>query len=53
MNIICLLQKTSLVPSYLWDKMWDTVWKRCMKQAQLHKSVDKILAQVYIFLFYV
>ena len=31
MNIFLLLQKISLVPSYLWDKMWAPVWKRCMK----------------------
>ena len=31
MNIFYLLQKISLVPSYLWDKMWAPVWKRCMK----------------------
>ena len=31
MNIFHLLQKISLVPSYLWDKMWAPVWKRCMK----------------------
>ena len=31
MNIFQILQKTSLVPSYLWDKMWAPVWKRCMK----------------------
>ena len=32
MNIFQILQKISLVPSYLWDKMWAPVWKRCMKQ---------------------
>ena len=31
MNIFQILQKMSLVPSYLWDKMWVPVWKRCMK----------------------
>lgn len=31
MNIFQILQKISLVPSYLWDKMWSPVWKRCMK----------------------
>lgn len=31
MNIYQILQKMSLVPSYLWDKMWTSVWKRCMK----------------------
>ena len=31
MNIFQILQKISLVPSYLWDKMWAPVWKRCMK----------------------
>ena len=31
MNIFQILQKISLVPSYLWDKMWVPVWKRCMK----------------------
>ncbi len=31
MNIFQILQKMSLVPSYLWDKMWAPVWKRCMK----------------------
>ena len=31
MNIFQILQKVSLVPSYLWDKMWAPVWKRCMK----------------------
>ena len=31
MNIFQILQKISLVPSYLWDKMWASVWKRCMK----------------------
>lgn len=31
MNIFHLLQKISLVPSYLWDKMWAPVWKQCMK----------------------
>lgn len=27
-----LLQKLSLVPSYLWDAIWAPVWKRCMRQ---------------------
>ena len=31
MSIFSLLQKLSLVPSYLWDVMWAPVWKRCMK----------------------
>ncbi len=31
MNIWIILQKISLVPSFLWDKMWAAVWKRCMK----------------------
>ena len=31
MNIFQILQKISLVPSYLWDKLWASVWKRCMK----------------------
>lgn len=31
MNIFQILQKISLVPSYLWDKMWTPVWKRYMK----------------------
>ena len=31
MNIFQILQKISLVPSYLWDKMWAPIWKRCMK----------------------
>ena len=31
MNIFQILQKISLVPSYLWDNMWAPVWKRCMK----------------------
>lgn len=31
MNIFQILQKISLVPSYLWDKMWAPVWKHCMK----------------------
>lgn len=31
MSIFSLLQKLSLVPSYLWDAMWALVWKRCMK----------------------
>lgn len=26
-----LLQKLSLVPSYLWDALWAPVWKRCMR----------------------
>ena len=30
-HFLMLLQKISLVPSYLWDKMWAPVWKRCMK----------------------
>ena len=29
--LLRILQKISLVPSYLWDKMWAPVWKRCMK----------------------
>lgn len=32
MKVFRLLQKMSLVPSYLWDMMWAIVWKRCMKQ---------------------
>ena len=31
MKVFRLLQKMSLVPSYLWDMMWAVVWKRCMK----------------------
>ena len=31
MKVFRLLQKMSLVPSYLWDIMWAVVWKRCMK----------------------
>ena len=31
MSIFSLLQKLSLVPSYLWDAMWAPVWKHCMK----------------------
>ena len=31
MSIFQILQKLSLVPSYLWDAMWAPVWKRCMK----------------------
>lgn len=31
MNIWIVLQKISLIPSYLWDKMWAVVWKRSMK----------------------
>ena len=31
MNIWIVLQKISLMPSYLWDKMWAVVWKRSMK----------------------
>lgn len=31
MKVFRLLQKMSLVPSYLWDMMWAIVWKRCMK----------------------
>lgn len=27
-----LLQKLSLVPSYLWDALWAPVYKRCMKK---------------------
>lgn len=27
-----LLQKLSLVPSYMWDAIWAPVWKRCMRQ---------------------
>ena len=30
-NIFQILQKMSLVPSYLWDKMWTPVCKRCMR----------------------
>lgn len=30
-HFLMLLQKISLVPSYLWDKMWAPVWKWCMK----------------------
>lgn len=26
-----LLQKLSLMPSYLWDAIWAPVWKRCMR----------------------
>lgn len=31
MNIWIVLQKISLVPSYVWDKLWSPVWKRSMK----------------------
>ena len=31
MNIWIILQKASLSPSYLWDKLWAPVWKCCMK----------------------
>lgn len=34
MNNTCfifLLQRISLVPSYLWDVFWTPIWKRCMK----------------------
>lgn len=31
MNIWIVLQKISLMPSFLWDKMWAVVWKHCMK----------------------
>lgn len=31
MNFFQILQKISLMPSYLWDKIWAPVWKRCMK----------------------
>lgn len=31
MKVFRLLQKMTLVPSYLWDMMWAIVWKRCMK----------------------
>ena len=31
MKVFRLLQKMSLVPSYLWDMMWAIVWERCMK----------------------
>lgn len=31
MNIFVILQKMSLAPSFVWDKMWSLVWKRCMK----------------------
>ena len=30
-HFLMLLQKISLVPSYIWDKMWAPVWKRGMK----------------------
>lgn len=26
-----MLQKLSLVPSYVWDALWAPVWKRCMR----------------------
>lgn len=29
--IFNILQKISLVPSYLWDMMWAPVWKHCMR----------------------
>lgn len=29
MNIWIILQKISLMPSYLWDKMWAVVWSQC------------------------
>lgn len=29
--MIEVLQKLSLVPSYLWDALWAPVWKRCMR----------------------
>ena len=31
MTIIGLLQRMSLIPSYIWDAMWAPVWKGCMK----------------------
>lgn len=31
MGVLNILQKTSLVPGYLWDAMWAPVYKRCMK----------------------
>ena len=34
MNIFQILQKISLVPSYLWDNMWTSVRKRCMKHCE-------------------
>ncbi len=31
MTILELLQRMSLIPSYIWDAMWAPVWKGCMK----------------------
>ena len=31
MTILGLLQRMSLIPSYIWDAMWAPVWKGCMK----------------------
>lgn len=31
MNIWIVLQKISLVPSYVWDNLWSPVWKHSMK----------------------
>lgn len=31
MNLFFILQKISLVPSYLWDTLWTPIWKNCMK----------------------
>ena len=30
MTILGLLQRMSLIPSYIWDAMWAPVWKGCM-----------------------
>lgn len=30
-KLYSLLQKASLVPSYLWDALWAPVWKHCMR----------------------
>lgn len=32
MNVYYFLQKLSVLPSWLWDKIWAPVWRRCMKQ---------------------
>lgn len=32
MNVYYFLQKLSVIPAWLWDKIWAPVWKRCMKQ---------------------
>ena len=31
MGLFNILQKASLAPSWLWDRLWAPVWKRCMK----------------------